>query len=155
MGYMVPAVPGVHGDSLLYLENTAMLGMSKPPFEVGRAQLTKQQQPALVQRLEQRKRRLDRSGARVRQLGPTRLLVRLDGGLLFRERELDPGVCVKVAVGKMMHHLPQGPAGGPVRGVELLRRQAGHGLTQVAWSSGDFTDPPLSRAWVHVSVEPK
>ncbi len=155
MGDVMPAVPGIHGDSLVRRKNTAMLRVAEPALEVGRLQLGQQQQPALVQGLEQAKRGFDRSCAGVRQLGPSGFFVRPDGRLLLRERELDAGIRVEVAVGNMMHHLAHRPAAGPVGCVELRGGQSGNGFAKVRWGSGNLSNPPLPAAGSHVSVELK
>ena len=46
---------------------------------------------------------------------PTSARVRLDRGFVFCECELQPDVGVHVAVGHVVHDLPDGPSAGPVR----------------------------------------
>jgi hypothetical protein len=46
-----------------------------------------------------------------------------------------------VAVGNVMDKLPDGPAAGPVGGVELLRRQPAYGGAELGRRGGDFVNP--------------
>jgi hypothetical protein len=46
-------MPSVEGERLLQLERLAALGMHVLPVKVGRGELTEQQNPALVQALQQ------------------------------------------------------------------------------------------------------
>ena len=58
---MMLAMPGVHRQHFVQAEDTAVLGVPKPPGKVGWAQVPQQQQPALVEELEQGQRRLYRA----------------------------------------------------------------------------------------------
>jgi len=65
--------------------------------------------------------------ARVRQLGPLRLVVRFDRRRIFRERQFEPNERVHVAVGYVMHDLSDGPAVGTIRRVELRVGKSANG----------------------------
>ena len=53
MSHVMPPMPRVEGECLLQLEWPAALGMHVLPVKVGRSELTEQQDPAMVQALEQ------------------------------------------------------------------------------------------------------
>jgi hypothetical protein len=53
VGHVMPPMPGVEGERLLQLERLAALRMHVLPVKVGRGELTEQQDPAMVQALEQ------------------------------------------------------------------------------------------------------
>src|SRR6185437_1818648 len=63
---------------------------------------------------------------RIAQLRPARFVVRLDGRLVLRQRQLEPHIRVHVAVGEMMHHLLDAPAAVAIRSRKLLARQSLH-----------------------------
>ena len=60
--------------------------------------------------------------AHVGKLGPRVLVVRLDRRPVFGQRQLHPDEAVHVAVGDVVHDLPDGPAARAVRRVELCTR---------------------------------
>ena len=53
MRHVMPPMPGVEGECLLQLDWPAVLWVHEPPAKVGRSELTEQQDPAMVQALEQ------------------------------------------------------------------------------------------------------
>src|SRR5687767_8536732 len=103
--------------------------------------------------LEQRERDLHRAGPGVWELGPTGFFVGLNGGFVLGEGEFHPGVCVEVAVGQVVNHLTHRPPFGPVRGVELVRREPLHGGAQMRWCRRDLTYSLLPRRLAGVTVE--
>src|SRR5262249_29984599 len=104
--------------------------MPRGPLEVPGGEQAQERHPAPVQRVEKRDGDFDRRRRDVRELRPLPLLVRLDGGLLFRQRELDAHVRVEVAVGDVVRDLPHGPAAWRVWRVELGWLQSRDGLPQ-------------------------
>ena len=78
-----------------------------------------QRRPACVQARNQPQRNINGQQAAVGQVGPGGLFVRNNGGPIFGERQLAAYVGHGVAVGDMMHHLPDRPAAFAVARVEL------------------------------------
>jgi hypothetical protein len=61
-------------------------------------------------------------------MGPVReSVVRLNGGLVFRQRQLEAHVAVQMAFRNVMHDLANAPAAFAIGDVEMLRRQSRHG----------------------------
>ena len=113
--------------------------MEDRPLERGRRYGAQEVNPPLVERLEQSNRDVDRK-THVRQLGPCLLVVRLDRRIVFRESQAEAGERVEVAVSHVMDGLTHRPAARPVRRVELLVRQAAHGLAELRRRRGDGVD---------------
>ena len=84
----------------------------------------KQTDETRVQRVNEDQRAID-GQARVGQARPRGLVVRLDGGPILGERELEADEGVGVAVGEVMHHLADGPAAVAIGRVELSFAEAG------------------------------
>ncbi len=82
-------------------------------------QRAKEKHPAMVQRIEQAERHLDRHRFRVRKLSPSGFVVRTNGRRWFRKSEAKTGVAMHVAVGHMVNHLTDRPAAVAVGGVQL------------------------------------
>src|SRR3954463_14137001 len=78
VGHVVPSMPGVERKRFLYLEGFSVLWMHEPSTKLLRTELTKEQDPAAVQHLQEIQRDLDGAAAAVRQLGPAGLVVWLD-----------------------------------------------------------------------------
>ena len=116
---MVPAVPGIK-TRVLSKGDKSNLRMPKRSLEVIRSKRLQQRHPSAVERFEQRKRYIDRRDTRIVKLGPTVLVVGLYRGFIFSQRELEPAVAVQVAVGNVMHDLPNSPTIGAIRCVKLL-----------------------------------
>src|SRR5918999_122615 len=126
--------------------------MGEIPAEVRRPQLPEQQDPALVQGIEQSERQLHRGGPCVRQLGPACLLVWSYRGLVLSQRELDASVCVEMAVRNMVDHLANGPPAGAVGSVELRCRKSANRGAQVSGCGGDLSDALLSCLRVGITI---
>src|SRR5262249_3585520 len=102
-------------------------------MEVGARELfgsktAQQLPPARVQPLQQGQRSSEAAGAGVFQRDPSAFVIRLNGRSVFRQRQLEADIGVDVAVGQVMHNLPDGPVS--VARVELLLGQAGNRLAQ-------------------------
>ena len=95
---MMSSVPGVKSECLVERHHTEF-GMAESLVPITGLQGPKQQHPPLVKRLEQVKGDFYRSQLTVRQLRPTVFRVRLDCGLVFRQRQLETDIGVQVAVG--------------------------------------------------------
>src|SRR5882724_2433098 len=114
--------------------------MAKRAREPAGREHPQQQHPPLVERPEQRQRRVDRRRPRLRQLGPAGLLVRLDGGGVLGQRELETGVSIQVTVRHMMDHLTDGPASFAVRRIQLGVVEPAHGLANLAGKRRNLID---------------
>ena len=117
---MMPAVPGVGPDGDRQ-SGGARFRVDELSLELCPAQAVQQIHPAAVEGGQEIKRRSDRFPT-VRQLGPTLLVVGLDHGPVFRQRQLESNVAVHVTVGQVVDHLPDGPATRTVRGVQSAVR---------------------------------
>src|SRR5215469_5846027 len=93
--------------------------MTKRPFPLLVAQRPQQSDPARMQVLEQLQGNFYRHRPRVRKFRPLILAIRLNGRLIFGERQPKARVAVQMTVGYVMDHLPDRPATRPVRRVEL------------------------------------
>ena len=139
--HVMPAVPGVLRQVLIQPPH-AGFGMREGAVIIAIGHRFHQLDPADVQGIEQIERRIDGQGG-ISEHGPARLVVRLDGGLVFRQRQLKPDERVHVAVGHMMHHLARGPAARAVRRIQLLRGKAGDRRTEFLRRAGNLADPRL------------
>jgi hypothetical protein len=99
---------------------TAHLGVIVATLEVVCVKRFKQSHPASVQRADERERRLNGHTAAVGQVGPCSLVVGLDGGPFFGERELESDIGVGMAVRNVMHHLAHGPTALAIGCVKLF-----------------------------------
>src|SRR6476661_4735633 len=75
---VMPPVPGIHRDLLVEGHQTH-LGVAKRAGELARREHPQQENPPLMERVEQGERNTDRGRPRLRQFGPARFLVGLDG----------------------------------------------------------------------------
>src|ERR1019366_9709222 len=94
----------------------------------------------MVKGVEQRERDLDRCITRVRKLRPESFIKGLYRWLVLSQRKFEPDVGVHVAVRKVVHNLPDRPAAGTIRRIELLLREAGDGVTQGFRRGRDLSD---------------
>lgn len=143
---MMPAVPRIHRDVPVEMDGT-MVGVEEAALEVLGPEGAQEMDPPLVEALEERQRGLDRRGAHIREFSPAGFVVRFDGRLVFGQCELEPDERVQMAVGNVMHDLPDRPATVSVRRLELLFVETVHDLAQMRRCRGDFVDelPPLLR----------
>src|ERR1700688_2453203 len=114
--------------------------MHQRALPVGRGHPSQRQVPASMQGFEQRQRRLDRRGPRLRQLHPQRLVVGTDGRLVLGQRQLAAEIGVQVAVRHMVDELADGPTARPVGSVELERGEPRDRLAQPLGSLGNGRD---------------
>src|SRR2546423_5486193 len=133
------AVPGVERQQLTQCQHyIPPLRMTESAVESGGVHRPEQGHPALMKRIEQVERNLDRSPLRVRKLGPPGFLIRLYCRLVLSQSELEPAVRVHVTVGNVMHQLLYGPAAGTVASLELIAGQTRHGGSKRARCFGDL-----------------
>jgi hypothetical protein len=97
-----------------------------------------------VQRIEEAERHFGIARGGVRELGPRRLVVRLDRRILFRERELEARVGVQVAVGDVVDELVYGPPARAIRSLPAVGSESGDGGAQPARERLDAPDVPLA-----------
>jgi hypothetical protein len=62
------------------------------------------------------------------------IFIERQAGFATGQRKLGAEVPIEVPVGKMMHHLTDGPASGPIRGIELSVGKMHHRGTQLCGS---------------------
>src|SRR5260370_2475825 len=110
------------------------------PREVFRLQRAQQRDPAPVHALQQGKRNLNRSQGVVRQVGPSLLIIRLDGRSLFRECQLATDISVQVAVGNVVDKLANGPAAVTVWHIQLAVGKTEDGFRNTLRQGADHLD---------------
>ena len=75
---------------------------------------------------------------------PFCLVIRFDRRIIFCQRPLKPDVCIHMTVGKVMHHLPNGPSVRAIRSIQLFIIQSFHCFyklkRQVSYSDYGFTN---------------
>ena len=86
--------------------------------------------------------KLHRRGARIGQFRPMPSDRRPDGGLRLGQRQPQADEAVHVAVGDVVDGLPDGPASGAVRRIELGIVQAANGVAVERRGGGDLRDQP-------------
>src|SRR5712692_4969611 len=74
-------------------------------------------------------------------------MIRLDGGFLFRQSQLEADVAVQVAVRDVMHHLTDGPPAGAIGRLELLGRETGDSGSQPGGCGIDLIDELRAVIW--------
>jgi len=111
-------MPGVLREVLIQPPGSG-LGMYESALEVRITQRFEQVDPAQVQAFQKIERCIHGQGS-VGQRRPARFVVRLNGGFVFGQSELEADVRVQVAIGHMMRDLSDGPAGGTVGSFELF-----------------------------------
>jgi hypothetical protein len=129
----VPVVEGDgFGDGLAAVFRVDIAAL---PLVLGES--AQEDDPAVVEGVEETEREVRRSGAGVGQLGPEFLVVGLDGGPILGEREADADAGIHVAVGDVMDELADSPAAVAVRGVELGGTEAFDGGAEVFRKRGE------------------
>src|SRR5690349_18424567 len=119
---MVLSMPCVQSDVLVDCDDTEF-GVEKLSCDIVLGKRPKQENPSLMQAIQQIQRGRKRTGFCVDQLSPDRFVVGLDGGFVLRKGEFESDITVQVAVRYVMHNLTYGPATVPVRCFKLLLRQ--------------------------------
>ena len=140
---VVPSMPLVQSENAGEREY-APFGMIELAFEVGVGHVAEQVDPTALHGIEQGERYFDGRDANVGQLSPELLVVGLDAWLVLRQRELETAIRVQMAVGDMVHDLPNSPAVVTVRRVELRFVEPGDGATQVVRRALDLIDERMS-----------
>lgn len=118
----------------------SVFGMNEFSRIVLRRNRFEQSHPTIMQHLEHGERRLDRRGPTVVELRPSRFVIRFDRRRVFGQRPLESDVRVRVTVGDMVHDLPNGPAVGTIRRVELRIVETANGGAQFRRRRGDRID---------------
>src|SRR5712691_7559643 len=139
MAGVMPSMPGVVAEDGVEGHN-AVFGMRQLSLEIGIGHRTKQTNPTIVQRFEQRERRRDRRVAAVRELRPSRLVIRPDRRILLRQRKLETRVRVEVTVWNMMDDLAGSPAAFAIGRVELSIVETGRCFAHTCRSGSDLID---------------
>src|SRR5436305_10296341 len=134
---VVASVPGVKSEHLLEGQNATLLRMTQATLKISGFHRTKQRDPAKVQRIEQIERDFDRNSSAVSELRPCRFVVGLYRRLVFGERELESAVRIHVAVGDVMRNLLHGPPTGSIWSLQLVPRQSGNRVAEIARRFGD------------------
>src|SRR5215470_2069315 len=93
--------------------------MAEGALPVGVAETAEDEHPALVERVEQRQRDLDRRIFCFRQFCPAVLHIGTNRRFVFGKRQLEPNVGVHVAVRDVMRDLTHGPSAVAVWRVQL------------------------------------
>jgi hypothetical protein len=114
---MVTAMPCIQGSNLIQPEDSSMFGMDVFAVPIMRAHVAEHHLKPWMDLFQHPKGRLHRQAV-IWKLRPAILRVGLDGRLVLGERELESNEAVQVAVGHMMHDLPDCPPFRPVRLVE-------------------------------------
>src|SRR5688572_4120879 len=138
---VVATVPRIEREQLLERHARGMLGMDEAAGEVLGGHGAQQRNPALVQRLEQAERDVDRRRARVGEARPLGLVVGNDRRTVLGQGEAEPRGGVHVAVRDVVGDLAHGPAALAVRGLQLVLVQSGHGRPQPGRRRLDLVDP--------------
>ncbi len=137
----------------------AVLGMVEAFFEIVFGHGLQQAHPALVQRVDDGERAINGQLA-IGEPGPGCFVIRLDGGPIFSERELETDEGVGMAVGDVMDQLTDRPAAFSVGRVELgvaetadggaeLRRKLAHNVDVRVAGGGVITGGRLEAAnWI-------
>lgn len=97
-------------------------------------------QRACVHALEHHQRRLNGTGARIGKLSPEGLVIGLDGGFGFSDRELGANVPIDVRVGELMNHLANGPAFRAIRRIQLRAGEPGDRGSQFCGRLGELSE---------------
>ena len=138
---VMPPVPGIQRGGLVEIHKPEIrMAKSARPFFLG--ERPKHQNPALMQSVEQRQRDVHWPAPPILELRPSRFVVRLDGRLVFGEREFEAHVTVHVAVRDVVHHLARRPSARPVRCVELRRLESGHRFSHLGRQPCDVVYKP-------------
>ena len=95
MGNVVCPVPRVETHEMAHLV-LPRCRMHVAPGKIALAHCSHDAHPPIVHRIEQRQRRLDRRRTGIFEQCPRVLVVCLDNGRFFRERELDPHVRIEM-----------------------------------------------------------
>src|SRR6185437_1905334 len=123
---VVFAVPCINNERFVQRKHTH-LRMAEFALPLLRLYGLQDMRPAIVQGIHQRQRNFQRRGAAVSQLRPTGFFVRLDGGFVFGESQLESNVGIHMAVGHVVDDLLYGPTSVAVGSFDLLRSQSGDG----------------------------
>src|SRR5580658_5868409 len=134
--HVMPAVPGILRQQKIH-RRRAPLRMAEPARPIGGAERAQENHPALVEIVDQHKGRLDRRRLGISKFSPQGFFVGLDGGLVFRERELEARQGVHVAVGDVVDQLADGPAAWTIRRIDLRGRQIRNGGGEARGSVGN------------------
>ena len=97
---------------------------------IARRERLKESAPACGDAFEHLKRGLDRTGARIRKLGPALFRIGPDDRQIFRDGKLGANVPIHLGVGKMMDYLAYGPAAGAIGRIELAVGKSGDRRSQ-------------------------
>jgi len=139
MSGVVAGMPVVEGDGFGDgLAAVFRVVVAALPLFFGKG--AEEEDPAVVQGVEETERVIWGSGEGVGQFGPELLVVGLDGGPVLCEGKADADVGVHVAIGDMMHELADGPATVAVRRVELGVAETIGGGAEVFRKRGEDSD---------------
>jgi hypothetical protein len=136
---VVATMPSVHPNHTVECQQSAR----RVPQAAGKILWlhgAKQHVPPLMKGVEQRERHLDRRITRVRKIRPEGFIERLYRWLILSQRKFEPDVGIQVAIREVVHNLPDRPAAGAIRRIELLLREAGDGATQGFRRGRDLSD---------------
>jgi hypothetical protein len=139
MSGVVAGMPVVEGDGFGDgLAAVFRVVVAALPLIFGKG--AEEEDPAVVEGVEEAERVIWGSGEGVGQFGPELLVVGLNGGPVLCEGEADADVGVHMAIGDMMHELADGPATVAVRRVELGVAETIGGGAEVFRKRGDDSD---------------
>jgi hypothetical protein len=136
---MVAAMPGVVANHIVE-GHRSHFWMTQASRKVLGRQRAQQDVPAMVKGFQQRERNFDGSIARVLQLGPESLVVGLDRRLIFGERKFASDVRIHMAVGNVVHDLPDGPAAWAIGRIKLPLGEPGNSVSQSLGRRGNLRD---------------
>ncbi len=139
MGGVVAGVPIVEGHGFGQ-RLASIFGMDVAALPLLFCEGTQQDDPALVERVNEVQRQGDRSGTGVGEIRPERFVIGRDGGPVFGEGEAHADTGIHVAVGDVVHELANGPATFAVGRVELSVAEAGNGGAEIVRERGKGGD---------------
>src|SRR5579864_5105674 len=112
-------MPGIKRECLVERHRFAVFGMHEFALPISGLERAEQGDPAFVQGVEKIERWAD-WGFSVGEFGPTRFEIRLDGGNVLGESELETHEGVHVAIGNVVDRLANGPTARTVGRIKLL-----------------------------------
>ena len=117
-------MPGVEGQNTIECP-FAGFGVVELASIICPGHRVEQSDPSLVDRSQQSQRNIDRQ-LRVAQLGPPVLVIRFNGRFIFCQRPFETYQSVAMAVRHVMGSVPDCPAAGAIRSIELPIVEAVH-----------------------------